>query len=298
MIEVMFRKEKGQFSATHHYEPFGVELEPFGNNTTDNKYRFTGQERDHSTNFDYMHFRFYGSSMGRFLRPDPFPGKTTDVQSWNLYSYVKGNPVNMIDPLGLDWYRIEGKWQWRPTHGKIKWMDSKGKTHTAKDYRYYITFEKTGVNKEGAAIGKLTLYDQNKPLVVSQAFSGGKGFNIIPSGTYWVNIANRGKADSSNALKENQQELKQFYGIQEIAPTITNKQGVVGSARWEWGSIQVALNEEPGETRAAYLGNYLHGKESPGDYTHSCVCERSEQVLKTLLKINYRKNPVIPMEVK
>jgi len=42
----MFRKEKRQFSATHDCEPFGVELEPFGNDTTNNKYRFTGQGRN------------------------------------------------------------------------------------------------------------------------------------------------------------------------------------------------------------------------------------------------------------
>jgi len=98
MIEVMFREEKRQF--THDYEPFGVELEPFGNDTTDNKYRFTGQERDHSTNFDYMHFRFYASSMGRFLKPDNLIGTIANPQSWNLYSYVNGNPVNFNDPTG------------------------------------------------------------------------------------------------------------------------------------------------------------------------------------------------------
>jgi len=101
MIEVMFREEKRQFTATHHYEPFGVELEPFGNDTTDNKYRFTGQERDYSTNFDYMHFRFYASSMGRFLKPDNLIGTIANPQSWNLYSYVNENPANFNDPSGL-----------------------------------------------------------------------------------------------------------------------------------------------------------------------------------------------------
>ncbi len=35
MIAIKFRKEKRKFS--DDYESFGVELEPFGNNTTDNK---------------------------------------------------------------------------------------------------------------------------------------------------------------------------------------------------------------------------------------------------------------------
>ena len=47
-----------------------------------------------------MHFRFYGGSMGRFMRPDTILGNLANPQSWNLYSYVHGNPVNFNDPTG------------------------------------------------------------------------------------------------------------------------------------------------------------------------------------------------------
>jgi hypothetical protein len=38
--------------------------------------------------------------MGRFLKPDSIVPNAFDPQSWNLYTYVKGNPVNYNDPSG------------------------------------------------------------------------------------------------------------------------------------------------------------------------------------------------------
>lgn len=66
-------------------------------------YLFTGKERDTESGLDNFGARNYASSLGRFMRPDePFADQdTSDPQSWNLYSYVRNNPLNNIDPTGL-----------------------------------------------------------------------------------------------------------------------------------------------------------------------------------------------------
>ena len=83
----------------HDYEPFGVELTPF-TDQADLTHRFTGHERDLATGYDYMHYRFYGSTLGRFLKPDSLVANAADPQSWNLYAYVRNNPANATDPTG------------------------------------------------------------------------------------------------------------------------------------------------------------------------------------------------------
>ncbi|HQO21288.1 MAG TPA: DUF5675 family protein [Acidobacteriota bacterium] len=113
----------GALISTHDYEPFGVEIPPFGDtgNVTDlpspNSHKFTGHERDQSTGYDYMHARFYGSSIGRFMRPDPVGGNPANPQSWNLYAYVENNPVNRIDPTGLTDIVIEIERQFETARG-------------------------------------------------------------------------------------------------------------------------------------------------------------------------------------
>jgi RHS repeat-associated protein len=89
--------------------PFGEETggyPPYDSHTPppDEKLRFAGQEK----NFDYsglglyyMHARYYLPGSAKFLSVDP--GRDWDParpQSWNLYSYVRNNPVNDTDPDG------------------------------------------------------------------------------------------------------------------------------------------------------------------------------------------------------
>jgi RHS repeat-associated protein len=93
-------------TTTHDYEPFGVEITP--TDECDNTHKFTGHERDAETQNDYMHFRFFSASMGRFQKPDSVFGSPLNPQGWNLYSYVHGNPVNYNDPTG-HWYRVHGE---------------------------------------------------------------------------------------------------------------------------------------------------------------------------------------------
>ena len=66
--------------------------------------RYTGKERDQESGLDYFGARYYGSSMGRFMSPDPSQlhfADPTNPQSLNLYAYVVNNPLGYIDPDGL-----------------------------------------------------------------------------------------------------------------------------------------------------------------------------------------------------
>lgn len=86
------------------FYPFGGERSPITNICPQN-YKFTGKERDTETALDDFGARYYGSSMGRFLSPDPsslFFASRNNPQSLNLYAYVLNNPMNGIDPDGLE----------------------------------------------------------------------------------------------------------------------------------------------------------------------------------------------------
>lgn len=65
-------------------------------------YKFTGKERDSESGLDNFGARYNASTMGRFMTPDPGNAGVvnSDPQSWNAYSYVRNNPVNLTDPTG------------------------------------------------------------------------------------------------------------------------------------------------------------------------------------------------------
>jgi RHS repeat-associated protein len=80
---------------------------PFGDGEsclpTPTEHLFTGKERDTESGNDYFGARYYASSMGRFMSPDPsqlYYADPTNPQSLNLYSYVLNNPLINIDPTG------------------------------------------------------------------------------------------------------------------------------------------------------------------------------------------------------
>jgi RHS repeat-associated protein len=99
--------------ARHDYLPFGEEIgsglglraasQGFGAIDT-NRWKYGLTERNSTTGLDHTWWRKYENLSGRWTSPDPYLGSMSigDPQSTNRYAYVQNDPVNFIDPTGLD----------------------------------------------------------------------------------------------------------------------------------------------------------------------------------------------------
>jgi hypothetical protein len=149
---------------------------------------------------------------------------------------------------------------------------------------YLLVFKKTGVNAYTAATGTLTLFEDGAALITSPVFSGGVGpegmSKPIPNETYHINLGIRGVATGTKELVPipgtNFYQLHHWYGIEKID---------LPEAQVEWGHYRAALNEPRKDMPQGYRGNFLHGKLRPNDYTHGCICERSEKILEKLWRL-------------
>src|SRR5260370_37513001 len=89
--------------------PFGEELTTQGGRSPQLGYvgdatrqKFTLKERDIETGLDYLGARYYASMEGRFTSADDFfkDSQPEDPQSWNKHTYVRNNPLALVDPNG------------------------------------------------------------------------------------------------------------------------------------------------------------------------------------------------------
>ena len=86
-------------------DPFGVNLpdsNPQGLGGFAYALRFPGQYYDSESGLFYNGFRSYDPKGGRYTQSDPIGL----MGGLNTYSYVGNNPLNAIDPLGLDEFRL------------------------------------------------------------------------------------------------------------------------------------------------------------------------------------------------
>jgi RHS repeat-associated protein len=101
----------GSVIARHDYLPFGEEIaagiglrtsgQGFGTTDT-NRQKYALTERDDTTGLDHTWWRKYENRSGRWTSPDPLRGTIGNPQTFNAYTYAANDPVNFIDPTGLD----------------------------------------------------------------------------------------------------------------------------------------------------------------------------------------------------
>ncbi|HMG72326.1 MAG TPA: RHS repeat-associated core domain-containing protein, partial [Pyrinomonadaceae bacterium] len=86
-----------------------IELDPWGADTNRSSSaafqprKYASYDRDGNGSDEAM-FRRYNRKRSRFDQPDPYEGSYdfTNPQSLNRYAYVQNDPVNFVDPSGLD----------------------------------------------------------------------------------------------------------------------------------------------------------------------------------------------------
>jgi len=94
----------GDVVTTNDYYPFGTRHSGVDIEVDDNfRYRFNGKEEQLTGNIGLLDYgaRMYDSEIGRWSVPDPLAEK---YYSLSPYDFVGGNPINRIDPNGMDWY--------------------------------------------------------------------------------------------------------------------------------------------------------------------------------------------------
>ncbi|HLG15431.1 MAG TPA: RHS repeat-associated core domain-containing protein [Blastocatellia bacterium] len=90
----------GNVLGTQDHLPFGEDAGVVGQFE---RHRFTTYERESETDLDYAVNRYYSPGSGRFMHVDPVDGDISDPQSFDRYVYVRNDPENAVDPLGLYW---------------------------------------------------------------------------------------------------------------------------------------------------------------------------------------------------
>ncbi|HYG80343.1 MAG TPA: RHS repeat-associated core domain-containing protein [Pyrinomonadaceae bacterium] len=104
-------EDDGDVISRQDYQPFGEELGAVGMRLSDSDYgtassarqKYAGMEKDEASGMSHTLWRKYDSKSGRWTSPDPYGGSMTvaDPQSFNRYTYVNNDPVNLTDPTGL-----------------------------------------------------------------------------------------------------------------------------------------------------------------------------------------------------
>lgn len=148
----------------------------------------------------------------------------------------------------------------------------------AANHNPLIVFKVTGANEFLADVGSLTLLTDGKPVLTSTGFSGGLKSEVhstpIPTGNYRIRTDIRHVvAAYSEADGDIPTRIHHWYGIGKID---------TDGWQYEWGHYRAALNEPHPHMAQGYRGNFLHGKLREKDYTHGCICERSELILQHL----------------
>ncbi len=96
----------GDLMEHDNYLPFGTRWNDGSPTDPDNRYRFNGKEEQSFAGLPYIDYgaRMYDPCTARWLSQDPLAEKYCSVSP---YAFCNNNPVNIIDPNGMDIWELD-----------------------------------------------------------------------------------------------------------------------------------------------------------------------------------------------
>ena len=186
---------------------------------------YTGKPYDAVTGFSDYGFRDYSPTQARFITEDPI----RDGENW--FAYVGNNPVNWIDPWGLEIILHKGS-------TLIRFMEDG-------DWEYdsVYAFQRTGLDKSfiGKILNYLGIHDNGKKLLgkvkydYDNTYLNTEGYLDVAHDRYRIKDIHTGKDKGGlyvtareDAKEENRVKIGQFIGS-VTADAITGKGLIKGA---------------------------------------------------------------------
>jgi RHS repeat-associated protein len=102
---IMLDQATGELVELRSYQPYGAvesDYRPARWMGFREDYGFSGKEEDVEVGLQYFGRRFFSPYLGRWISPDPLALHLPGQADLNLYAYVNGRVLVLVDPLGLD----------------------------------------------------------------------------------------------------------------------------------------------------------------------------------------------------
>jgi RHS repeat-associated protein len=190
-------------------------------------YNFTGKERDSESGLDNFGARYLGSSMGRFMSPDPENLSAIlnqdDPQSWNAYAYVRNNPLNLTDEDGEN-YTV---------------CDANGQNCADLTDKQYDQFRQDNPNLQVTPSGDI--YSGNTKLGSESYYNEHALDDLINAG----NMAAPGVNLAANGLR--------IFGYTVAAPLMVAAECAAGAPSCTKGNVAMAMLPEIGALKEGAL---------------------------------------------
>jgi RHS repeat-associated protein len=297
----------------------GLSFDDFTYSQT-NKYLYNGKEMQDEFGLGWYDFqaRFYDPAIVRTTTQDPH---AENYYSESPYSFMGNNPIVNIDPTGMDWFYYkkeseeEATWNWHKgseynhTYTYSENGEEKTGNIALQGSEYLVEYSITGTNDEGASVGTINVFKQ-QDIVASQdgVFTGTNqysGTEPADKGTYYMNLGNR-DVNGPNQLNARGDNPYPFFGAQKIPDggtvewngktysnsVVTNAYGN-GRIRLQPSESVRSLNLKRYGPLRQNRGLYLHGKKDSHNWTHGCVCDKSESIFNYLWNNVRKRTPFV-----